>query len=392
VILLVSFPLHIAFFTPALPGLVQRQMGYVAAINWSLGIGFFAPVMVYFCISAYRSIPSTLESLSNANMVVDSSWSRIPPAEINSNWETTLKRCVLGPGLFLTSIVILACAAEWVATSAHPLIAGNYRIAAENEFDWSVGVLFNSASPAMVLRVANALFSLVCFTLQALAVACLVQFYLMCFAFAVFMQGSRVIPSLRSHDKRCGFENFEPFLQNVLLGALFGTLLFYTSRLQNAYLHTDRKDGSLLTFVIPDILAGTKLTGRNLASVGDALQSAFSDYSDAMVFIGGLIVVLGTLFIVFIVLRGSAIEGRIRLKQHLENDPIDLGSLGIKSAEEGLTKLDQMHVWPLEYLSLNALLLLSLLIILSLFFYRVGLIFVGFALAAIAKKLISAKG
>jgi hypothetical protein len=391
VLFLLSFPLSIAFLPATFPGGVVHQVGYVPAVNWSIGIGFFAPLMIYFSVAAYRSISATLDSLATSKMIVDSSWKPVPAVEIAASWEATLRRCVLGPGLFLSAIVVLACIAEWVVTSAHPLAAGNYRIAAEGEFDWSVGVLLKNATAPVVARGSNALFSLVCFSLQALAGSCLVQFYLMCFAFAVFIQGTRIVPSLKSFEDRCGFENFEPFLENVLFAALFAALLFYSSRLQNAYLHSDRKDSSLLTFVLPDIIRGTKITTKNLGGLGSVLQSAFSDYSDAMVFIGGLVVVLGTLFIIFIVLRGSALEGRNRLTLHLENDPVDPDLLGTKTTQEGLTKLEQMHVWPLEYLSLNTLLLLSMLVVLSLLFYRVGLLFVGFALASIVKRLISDK-
>lgn len=90
-----------------------------------------------------------------------------------------------------------------------------------------------------------------------------------------------------------------------------------------------------------------------------------------------MVVVLGTLFIIFTVLRESALEGKTRLQLHLENDAGSAPTFGVKSSQDGLGRLAQMWVWPLDYLSLNNLLLVSLLVIFSLFLYRIGVIFVG---------------
>lgn len=390
ILILASFPLHIAFLTPNVSGRAGREVGYLPAINWSIGIGLLAPAMIFLCISAYQNIPGTLDSLVESKMIVDSRWVPLSANELRGTWEATLRRCVLGPSLFLTILILLICLAEWVATSARPLITGAYTVAAENELDWSIGALLNGNGSVAFMRVANALFSLICFLLQALAASCLIQFYLMCFAFAVFIQGARIIPSVQSRNKRRGFENFEPFLVNVLLAGIFACLLFYSSRLQNAYLHSERGDTSLLSFVVPDVLTGAQ-AGEKGIDWNHIIQSAFSDYSSAMVFVGGVVVVFGTLFIVFIVLRGSALEGKMRLQHQLEIQAINPAILGAPSTEDAITKLEGMNVWPLEYPSLNTLFVLSMLVILSLFLYRIGLLVAGVALAAAARKFFKLK-
>jgi len=402
VLLLCSVPLGLLSVDTDKVESVSRQVGYLPAINWSIGIGFLSPAMIYFWLSAYKKVPGLLDSLVRGGMLLDSGGNIIGSSnDLLIRWDAILRRCLLGPGLSLAIIVLIACLVEWWGTSAHPLLASNPAIAWEKELDWSVGVLLNNPHASVLLRVSNAVFTFVCFLLQALAASCLLLFCLMNFTFAVFVQGMSIVPSLKSSDKRCGFEKFEPLLQDVLFAAVFASLLFYTSRLQNAYLHSGTKDSSLLSFILPDVAKGAELVAKlkdilkDPEKLKDLLanlsQSAFHDYSDAMVFIGGVVVALGTLFIIIIVLRGSAIEGKRRLEDLIDaaHDPLNLPA-GF-TADQAKAKLANMEVWPLQYVSLNRLLTLCLFTIASLWLYRVGIFVAAYSLISALQKVAAGK-
>jgi hypothetical protein len=209
----------------------------------------------------------------------------------------------------------------------------------------------------------------------------------------LFPQGLKLsdifmIPDIESVDERRGFEEFETMLSEMLFAALFAYILSYLSRLQNAYMHCPRAM-SLWDFVRDDVFTGF-FSGSNFGpfTIQTSCKNALPlDFPDILVIVCPLLVVLVIIFLVIWTLRSAADAAKKQLQIYIKNGGANL--IADKPVEEIKGSLEQMQIWPMRYPKFNMLLCLCGFAVISVVFYKIGLVILGVVMWVVIKRIVS---
>lgn len=139
----------------------------------------------------------------------------------------------------------------------------------------------------------------------------------------------RVLPDVRSTDKRRGFERFESLIESCLLTLTWFYAMFYFSRIQNEYLRScdEKLGGFMIGSFSPD---GWK------AALGTW------DYSSNMVGFGAVLAAALALLIIWMVLRQSARDARDYFRDQLDQRPEILAAVSGVAPQKARGQLDNM--------------------------------------------------
>lgn len=393
-LLLGAIPLGILTFTPPVGTNQGREVGYGAAINWSLNYGLLFPIAAYLMLSSLQAVSRSLERMDGCGMIRDSRDLTIERSatELRAAWETDSRgtKAMIRVAIALALLIALG---EWIYGNLIPLITGS--LAGREEIDWGLGALVRNGGA--IARLANGVFDLVAFLLEAALIASMLSFLILMFDFGNLSEYSRrysvqLIPDLTSEDPRRGFQVFEAPLRRLVYVSFVAFLMAYATRLQNLYLR-DLDTNNIWQFIHNDVVAGftAELTGKG---AGEKLAQLFSNaftptlhdrplatslnFSEVAVVFGMFAVAVTVFVVVSDTARNAAREACDAAKAHYDH-----GGAPLYPATPGDAKqiLKTMDVWPIRYLSLNLLICLSIAAAATLFFYRLGLITAGAVLA-----------
>jgi hypothetical protein len=349
---------------------LQKDVGYLYAVNWTVNSIVILPCLTFLLIEASRSIPRALNAMAESGMLVGAHLEYVHPAIAIRDWEKTYGHAskVFAGLLIVAAIEPLI---EWIATSALPLIVGNIDAVPEHEYDWSVAALLR---PTMSVfdRLVNAAFSFLVFVVQVAEIAAFAYFIMLTFLFCVFFNERRdvwqIVP-VKSTDPRKGFQIFEEPITNLVISAILAFIMFYLSMLQNLYLRT--KYPTLGEFIVTDMVPIVKAAGKWVSSFPEfgirllAMRPAAEDlrfnpqnWSGGLTTLGSVVVIVLVLIVPVWILRGVAQRGLNSLSPH----PALLKALG------------KMKFWPLSYVSINLYLIMCGFALMSLIFYRMGIL------------------
>lgn len=356
-----------------------RQVGYVVTLNWSIGFTLVAPFFYYFLLLAYQEAAALPEKLSVAQMLRRSP-SEVHPtgaAVVAGKW-TSIRRKAAAWWLGISFLGLVESLWEWWVYSGRPLLKGG--LPREQEIDWSVKFLDGEALDSQF----NSAFSLLVFFQQALLISMIGLLLCMVLAFTLLVRdlrrsgrAVRLFPSVsfETEDNRRGFQVFSRFFQLFLTAGVCLYAHFLLSRLWNVYLRSPESKGmSLWKFI-----RGLFLEGMERATTWKKEPSQLServvellkdlgalDFSGLFVSLGAVLLFLISLVLLLVVLRGAAEGGRDEL--------LNAGARG--AAKE---RLRGMTLWPMNYPSLNTLVLAGFLGLTGMIAYRVAVLFLGLA-------------
>jgi hypothetical protein len=393
IMILLAFASQIAIIS--LPDANGKSVGYVTALNWSFGFTLLAPFAIMFVVATAQSFELALRDMHTAGMFVTSSFSRASDEAIDSAVADFRSKvaCVL---LFWVAFGVIEGAVEWYVGSGDALVRGNPELAAK--IDWSVAATFR---PNLVSSPFDAFVGLLAFLYQGVFLGFFIGFLgVLCLA-AIWIgrfasprsgdNGIRLIVDTRSTDHRCGFEIFDSFFDNMLLFVGFAMPLLYLSQIQNNYLH-DAKTKTLWEFLQNEFILGTTTdfsSKNNWQLTGEMASNLFEptvlNFSDVSTMIGGLLLLAVVMLIIVIVLRQAAQDARRRTLGALADGHLGDGKLDPVARK----RIEEMQMWPLAYLQLNGLVFLVATAILSIIFYKVGVVLAGAATAAVFIKAIA---
>jgi hypothetical protein len=374
-------------------GAFDQQVGYYDAVNWSLGFTLVAPVTLFFFLSSFQKTERVITRLSESHMLVDRNLESLSAEDaastLASKWHRLLnstERWTLG----LSVVGILGSITEWWLFCGRPLLANRIDLVAEHEIDWSVAVLKDGhASP--IARYTDAGFSLAAFTLQGLFLACLLTFFVFIFCLCRFVQDladSRrppiLIPNFLSDDLRRGFEIFEGITTDVLIAGLCAYGLFYFSKTWNVFLRSDHSTYS--TFIAGDIARGFK-SGSWKGLGGSVFDSGPTNFSGTMVTMAAVVLFCFCLLIPLLILVRAAKDSRAFLLQKLDDGVSPRRSSHEYAAAKVRARLKNMKFWPMEYPKQNYLLVIVLFATVSIYYFRIGLFYIGILIALILQRV-----
>jgi len=383
-----------------------KEVGFLSALNWSLGSVLVIPALFAFGLHTYRQLPRIFGQLAKRHMVVDAELKPVDAAQIYEQWRGSARVISVVSACALAVAIGYGLWEYYYVIGQHYLRGGfpaDVKLTdAYQERDWSVAALLGAPESQGISKAANGVFALIVYVLYAgLAPGFVLMIYVYLIGVAMFVyalahreQGLRLIPDLSGgdaiYDRRAGLQAFEPLVQNALFVTLLSFLLLFLTHLQNVYLRVPVS--SLAEFAFPN-LSGTELgllgvveaiAGAITARAGLAnLNSAFSYGFGSFLFV----IVLA---ILAVTLRMAAQRSRARLAEHIgdENAPLPawLAPLG---REKCLARLDGMSMWPARWPRVNQLVLATIVAAVCLVFYKLGLIVVVAGLLIVCFRLLS---
>jgi hypothetical protein len=236
---------------------------------------------------------------------------------------------------------------------------------------------------------ANAGFDLAAFLAQFLYLALLLVFlvYMLDFRHALMSKETarRLMPALKLSDPRRGFGAFEAMLTKMLIVVLTAFIVAYCLRIQNLYLRSHAV--SVWAFAKDDVFLGI---AKSAAGIKTFLQSAPANLFDIggpagsqtyLVAVGMMFLFTVTAWVVFGTVGAAA--GRARSNAFAYYAQPDARPLFGLTLDEEQKRVESMTIWPIGYIRVNRLLLWTALAVVSLIFYRVGLLVLGASLAVL---------
>ncbi len=383
-LVLIAFLVDVASVV-GLRGGVQRQVGYVAAPNWSVVFTIFFPAFVYFALSALRSTGRALPTLER--MLVDRSGNRVDDAA--STMARRFRKLMTRSDrvtIVLASLALAGSLIEWFVYSFRPLFLGGP--VPTGEADWAVAAL-NGGTAARVL---NAAFSFGAFTMQGLYIGALVAFLVFVYVFSELIRQladattpPALVPDVDSTDARRGFQRLGRVVEEIIFACACAFLVFWMSRLQNLYLQSNA--ASLWEFFLGDVEIA--LAPFDVSRFGRALvDTGGLEFSSVMVMLGAFAVIVASIVVPLHTLRRAAVEARETARELASRRPRTFATH--RTDEDLQASLDGMTVWPMSYPQLNQLIFWVAFAFLSLIFYRIGAAFVLLWMWRLVKKAFAA--
>lgn len=362
-----------------------RQVGFLFAPNWSISPLVLFPLVGTIVLLLLRTIEQAIRQLVSAGMVYQRSRkSRVlQSAALIQRW-----RNLLGNGLILWLVLSFLGAAQSLheaRTNSHlPLEkASSFSDAATQklfkkdrvEADWAVASVLpgEEVSPK-----ANYLFAYSAFLLlQGGMLSTLALFLVVVSCFGVFVlrlawEGdTSLIPDPSATDERRGFEILEAPGTQMLIAGFCLFCAFYLTRVQNTYLLGEGSTNLLQLVLEPVSLA----LGETKSSLLEILKPDLAiNYSIGWALGAGLVVVILMFAIIpALLLRAAANKARDTLNKELTGmSSTKVRQLFGEASAEIRAKLDSMVTWPFKYIRLNVLLLITVLLTGTLFFFKIA--------------------
>jgi hypothetical protein len=249
---------------------------------------------------------------------------------------------------------------------------------AEEEYDWSVAGIISQPKWSMAGRIMNASFSLLVFASQFAMIALVATLLVFVASFCHFLHQRtqwNIVPNPKDGDQRRGFQIFEEPISHLLVAAFLVLAMLYLSIIQNHYLRTSHEH--IDVFVKDDILLGAtrgldenpkEFIQRLIDTRPSKLRPNVKNFSRAADLLGGFLIVSFVFGLPLWILRGVAQSGKALLERQGGHRPFN------------------MVFWPLGYVSVSLYLILCILAVLSLLYYRIGLFVFGLLiLVAVAR-------
>jgi hypothetical protein len=366
-----------------------KHGGFVYEINWVVNFVLVLPGSFYLAGLTMASIGSTIKNLAASRMLVSATGQPLTPDEALQSWYE------LG-GKIVPICVLLVLAAmgeamgEWYKHSYVPLSQGTVQgLQPEYSCTWAVAGAVRSGSVNLAL---NHIFSFAAFLGQGIATSFYLSLVAIVLAFAYWVDRFNrrpdlpdLVPSFESDDPRLGFEQLEPFVQNLFAASLSFTIALFLVRLQFLYFGDSGTAANVYAFVLKDVAAGFFSGVKALFSGDVSLLDAGTSlvFSTVGSIAGFLILLMVALLIVSTVLRQAAIRAR---------DVFDLKRDKLRSLWPNLTSAEQssrikaMRFWPLSYPGPLHLLLIMTFSAAAFIAYKLTLIVVGITVALGAKR------
>jgi hypothetical protein len=367
----------------------KREVGFIAAPNWSITAIAIWPVLFYVLRVLVDGADLVFGELDRSPMA----WlaGAAPRGTIAATWarhKRLLRR--------LTVVVLFAALAfsfvEWWGYSGKTLLRG--ATPNEGELDWSS----IRAGYFWFDNVTQAIFTLFAFLYQGVAIALMATFAATTILISRTMglhasgiERPSLLIDIESNDpsNRVGFERFVMIIDYMISFVALAFVNFFLTRIQNAYLRSDA--ASLFDFLSRD------LRPRSNDSLNDLFQSGLLDFSSVAVSVGAVIALFQCFFFFNATLRHSAMQARNRSDHELIR-----GAPAAKALKVGLDRdkvrerLRGANVWPLGYSDLVPTLSFLAICLVSIIFYRIGvyLVFlwiIGWIVARTAASLIKGR-
>ncbi len=391
---------------PDLPGVTPKEVGYFAAVNWSLYGAVVLPFVVAFCLKMRADMGETVRNLAARRMVRTEDFSAVAPEEFHARWVVDRRN----HSIILLIVVVLGLVAvgyDWWASVGEPLALGLPNpppplAAGSLDYDWSLAPLMTAPGSELVTATGadvgtTRVFSILAYLLiTALSVAVGLAAMVDALFFVAFAcgltysaaagEGPTPLPRTwrlsampdREGDRLCGFGVFSTFFSSLFCAAIAILIGLHLMMIQNAYLR-DPTASSIGHFLADDAGAAKRVVVGEMGKpdVAGAFDLVLGPGLDFVInfnsVIGVALFLFVTVFCVFAcwaVLYKSAEAARDRSAAQAAQLAREIKIPRVKVQE----RLSAMKFWPLGWLSLTAAILIMIFLGMSVVSYRLMLL------------------
>jgi len=197
-----------------------------------------------------------------------------------------------------------------------------------------------------------------------------------------------LFPTPRSEDRRRGFEQFAPLIENLVMSAVMFFFVFLMTRLDSLYVFSDA--GSIKAFLLDNILLqglAKAVESRSgwLFDPGNVL-----DISATLVAAGLCLVGVLAFLVPSNIVRQAAKRSQQRFLTRLGHTPEPLAALYNIPPDEALEKINAMDFWPIRYPKQQLLLVFVAFAAICFVCYRLTLSILAMAFFYIVRKALTA--
>jgi hypothetical protein len=299
ILILLSFAFNLAKFQEG-----PKNLGWIYELNWSSTFAIFIPLSLFFSSSVLTSIPQIIATLARGRMVRNDNGEPADSVALISNWRHRARKTAQLAGV-LGTIGFVVSWIMYFVYCVRPLI-GTAHVGGHGSQNATI-IAQGTSSPTEV-----AIFGFVAYTSQGAAISCYVYYILMIFTFANwvfdytrFEPGSGIYPDLSETDGRYGFEQFEPFIENVLFASIAFFFQFFMTRLYYIYL-ADKSSSSMFDLIARTMDPGFAENVWALVAHGDPSLFDFGSdlhLQDTMMIVATLVVVLSAFLVPAVIVR-----------------------------------------------------------------------------------------
>jgi hypothetical protein len=397
-----SFVLGIATLTAFPPtfATTDREVGYLAAFNWSVVYAILFPLALYLMASTISGLADALDRLHARGMVLNKDLARVYTTDMTSAWLAGSRARSWLLTIFAVAIPAGFAGTEWFINNLLRLIhvlEGPFK---PSDYDWGLaGLIAKPGEPEWSLagRLANAAFDLGAFATEALLIGSLIAFFIVVLDLGRVVPSGRrtdvlhLLPDFNSKDPRRGFEEFEYALEQLLGVALVAYLICYLVRLEGAYM-ASASATSLAEFVREDILAGILAAASDPTSkksLADEVVRLFNlgeqQPRGMLAWMLSILIAVFSLVTVLFTVRGAARAAKLNALRGLREGSLPSNDPNQASVPQAV---ESMVIWPFGYLKLDVLLLYVCVAVVTLALYRVGLFLAGIVVFALIFRMV----
>ena len=164
---------------------VDREVGYLAAPNWSLAYAVFFPASLYLMTKSLQGIADALDSLHVRRMVRNVDMQVVQESVLTESWmrgTSTRSRLLV---IFAATIPTIYSIGEWLPFNLLRLVHSPFAPKTEHsDFDWGLaGIMHAPCQPewSPIHRLINAGFDLLAFSTEGLLIGHLLLRFSCCF-------------------------------------------------------------------------------------------------------------------------------------------------------------------------------------------------------------------
>lgn len=389
-------------------GSLSKQVGFGAAINWSIGLVFLFPLFIYCACETANQGQNAIEAFVRHRMIVTRKWVPVSRADIMK----LLRRRRL---LLIVASLLVALISTSIVPFDYKVVVGDFYERPEQvvefpltdyerEADWSIAAPICKQLEGPTGRcvrpmgnyVYNAVFAALAYGYLAYFGSIVsIVFVIALGLFATFFispdfvrSGYRLVPDVDSPDSRKGFQLLEGFFLHAVAGCFVLFAMGYLVVLQNVYLRTAY--GSIAHLIVPFLASAP--TGDDVVG---AIQRAVSEQLGVMnlnsvaVTGAGFLIVFVMVVSAWLALRATAKRGVNAVNEALDGTEDDrkrvTEHLGGLTPDAARAAINDIEYWPLKWPTLNALICWLVLAVISLFFVTVGFYIMSVGLAYVVQ-------
>jgi len=406
---IISVAIGVGSFIDEVPNgdgaMVKRQVGYLAAPNWGVVSWVVVPFILLWIARGVSSLRDSLFEMSASGMLRFNNDSRVSSGQIV---QFMTPKFVFASWIAL--IVIFLCVSfalfDFYSVAAkHLLTLSPYEGPlscnvedSQQERDWSIAAALPNGL-GHIGRIENFAFSLIVYILIpglsfGLAFAYFILFSVYYYAFnhtELSTKGISIVPNLNAQDPRCGFEILQPLFERTLFVVILSFVGLSMMSLQNIYLRTCYPD--FFSFMLSNgFQAGQELYANDktvsISKLARSLGFVFGETANMnlQIFLAqalSFFVFVVVFILVFFNLRRTAMLAKDKILR-FEDEPIEEWPAWLQRrfARGEFRKLDferlrNMAVWPVAWVRLSILIVILLLGVISMFFYKIAFVTFG---------------